>query len=811
MALDVGRPHHANMLKKWACASGGSVAWRDEGCDYAPGSWQGRTAAALSRGPWLPLAAVLAVWLAAYSMWIWQGETVPWDSKNQFYAFFRFLARSLHDGTSPFWNPYHFGGHPSIADPQSLIFSPPFLLWASLDAAPSMQAFDFIVYGHLLIGGLAMVLYGRRHGWPASASILAATIFMFGGAAAGRLNHTGIIASYGFFPLALITLEYALDRRSKLLAIMFAVVSSCIALGRNQVALMLCMLLLAIAVRDALSAERPLAYLRRRAGLLLLIGLVGAAILTVPLLLTVQFASLSNRPSLDLPTALQASLHPSSLLSMAVPNAFGSLNMMDLGYWGPQASITPEVAATDDSFNYVFFGAVPVVLVLSLGLCCRLLTQRGFRTWALVLVLCLLFSLGRFTPVFPLVFDHVPGFAYFRRPVDGMFVVGVAMAILAGQLMSGFVRCGRPPLSRVAVAAVVISVAALVAAALRIAGLTGHARAAVVEIGWAMPVVLLVAGSLWWAQSPRRRHQAAWLLTTIAIAELLSYNVASRLNGEPVAVYRPLENIAQNEQAALDLLHVELSKSHLRGDRPRVEIIGMGGAWQNLAMVHGIEVTNGYNPLRIGIYDRMISPGEAPANWRVRSFAGAFSGYDCQLARALGLAYLVIDRPISEIEQHSRPERMETLLAGPDIWIYRFNDALPRVKFHTRFQVADADALTSNGQLRFPPGAEYAIVDDETPPTAAYWSAGGIAPAGEAILLNWQQDRVEIEVFAPSAGVLVVHDTFYPGWTATIDSRPAAIMRADTLFRGVEVPAGRHLVVMQFDPLSLENLIDAAL
>ena len=25
---------------------------------------------------------------------------------------------------APFWNPYHYGGHPSVADPQSLIFAP---------------------------------------------------------------------------------------------------------------------------------------------------------------------------------------------------------------------------------------------------------------------------------------------------------------------------------------------------------------------------------------------------------------------------------------------------------------------------------------------------------------------------------------------------------------------------------------------------------------------------------------------------------------------------------------------------------------
>jgi hypothetical protein len=100
-------------------------------------------------------AAITALWLVAVSRWIVTDTVVPWDSKNQFYAFFRFLAASLHAGVSPFWNPYHYGGHPSVADPQSLIFAPAFVLWALFDPTPSLRAFDLVVYAHLLVGGSA--------------------------------------------------------------------------------------------------------------------------------------------------------------------------------------------------------------------------------------------------------------------------------------------------------------------------------------------------------------------------------------------------------------------------------------------------------------------------------------------------------------------------------------------------------------------------------------------------------------------------------------------------------------------------------
>ena len=63
---------------------------------------------------------------------------------------------------APFWNPYHYGGHPSVADPQSLIFAPAFVLWALFDPAPSIRTFDLIVYAHLLIGGLSVGVLGWR-------------------------------------------------------------------------------------------------------------------------------------------------------------------------------------------------------------------------------------------------------------------------------------------------------------------------------------------------------------------------------------------------------------------------------------------------------------------------------------------------------------------------------------------------------------------------------------------------------------------------------------------------------------------------
>src|SRR5262245_53757674 len=128
----------------------------------APQSARGGSHAWLGAAP--VAFAIACIWLLAAGHWIVTDTVVPWDAKNQFYAFFRFLASAVHAGQAPFWNPYHYGGHPSVADPQSLIFAPAFVGWAWFDPAPSMRTFDLIVYAHLLFGGLAMGAIGWRAG-----------------------------------------------------------------------------------------------------------------------------------------------------------------------------------------------------------------------------------------------------------------------------------------------------------------------------------------------------------------------------------------------------------------------------------------------------------------------------------------------------------------------------------------------------------------------------------------------------------------------------------------------------------------------
>ena len=752
-------------------------------------------------------ASVMLIWFVAAVQWPLNDMVVPWDSKNQFYAFYRFMADAINNGSSPFWNPYHYAGHPSIADPQSMIFSPVFVLWALVNPKPTLFAFDALVFAHLLVGGLALVAHGRRRGWPIAASILAAVIFMFGGPVSGRLNHVGIITAYALFPVALLWTEIALDRRSYSAALGLGTVTALIILGRSQVPLLLCLVLIILLICNL--ASRPAAgrFLQSRLGVLLVAGFTTLALISIPMLMTLQFAEFSNRPQVDQELALRSSLYPVNFATFFVPNVFGSLEPLNIGNWGPGYSTRPDVDSTDRAFNYLFVGSLPALLLVWHGFVGGRIFACGNRVFLSIAVFAALYAMGRYTPVFAFMFEYIPGIGLFRRPVGGTFIFVLSFAYLMGFLVTDYIRNGIPNLRPLAIAAAITAVAGLLVWAIIFSAISAKGWTAAFEIVKVAPIyigLILILRSL---SSPSMRTLIMGIAVAFTSGELIVCNVASPMNSEPRNNYLVLEAQTNETKLVKDLIEKDMIQHGDLGSRPRVEIIGLGGPWQNAAMIMRLEATNGYNPLRIWAYDRLVSPGETSYVRLQRSFPNSFPGYDCALGSMLGLQYIVTGQPIEQIKGPRRQTLSVELLSGPKIWIYRLANVAPRVVFDSQVLVADAEGYIDEG--RFPEtlrNGDVMVDVDDTLHQKYNLASVAIAKSSKTAITAWQPDRIEIVVDSNSSGILTLHDPWYPGWEVEVDQMPKEILRTNILFRGVEVPAGLHKVVFTYRPLSFKNL-----
>jgi hypothetical protein len=83
-----------------------------------------------------------------------------------------------------------------------------------------------------------------------------------------------------------------------------------------------------------------------------------------------------------------------------------------------------------------------------------------------------------------------------------------------------------------------------------------------------------------------------------------------------------------------------------------------------------------------------------------------------------------------------------------------------------------------------------------------YVTRAPTVPSETPRIVDYTPDRVEIEVDLQTPGIVILADVYYPGWTLTIDGKPASIYRANRMMRGAAVLSGWHTLVYSYQPES---------
>lgn len=671
----------------------------------------------------------------------------------------KLYGESLRRGELLQWTPYIYGGFPVFAEGQgSFLYPPQALLWWLL---PPVGAMNLYIILHALLMG-AGVYFLAKHitgasGWYALPAGLAGALC--GSVVVGHLRHLNPLAVIALTPWLFLAAEYFATKGRWHYGLYFGLLLAMMALAGHPnftfIAGSLATLYLPLrryAGPRADTAARSVTPLQ----LALFLGAAAAVAVLVALpqlTATVQLMQFSRRvaePANNFdPT--HGSLPWQGILGFILPY-----------YHGTPADGSLDLKATNPLFfteGFVYCGLLLFALAVA-GAIWGWSCSGAARAFTIIAVVSFLLALGdnfvlhRVLLLFPLA-------GSFRLPMR--WLLGTEISVLALSVFG------------------VRWIAELAAQYLkRGAKQPGAAGGAALAGGI---IALLCFADLY---AVTGRHVA----TDAPATHLSPSGFATRL-------LQP-----QNRGRVLALgkfqMHVMAYEQHKgwQGDRSLFEL-HTRLLPPNLSAAHHITAMNGYAILAPNYIYKLwgdAMSGEyyaAACQYNEAADVVAVDPHFITVARAFGVRY--VTSPWKMPDPFVPVWDTADVRTAVHVYAYELPGVFPRawVVPHTLVvppQDADAAVRAVTG-TSFDP-AQTAVVSGDMPvmpPDAA---------AGTADLLSVSNTYVKIRANAP--GLLVLSDTWYPRWKATVDGVEAPVLRVNSMMRGVVVPRAGSVVQMRY-------------
>lgn len=688
------------------------------------------------------------------------------------------LARDLiRDGTFPAWNPHAFAGTPLFGN-LSVGWLDPFRL--PLWILPLPYAFGVAAALKLWVAAFGTYLLVRelRLGfWPGVVAGIGFGLCAFN---VVWLTHGAQVSVAAMLPWAVLLTERIVRRGAPAAGPALAIVTAVALAGGHpgtQVHVLAGTLLFAL-VRTATLAGVPLGVRGRR---LAFVGggmLVGVLLTAVVLLPGLEAATdtIGAEARRDGGASLIGSTLPlPSLLAAAFPD-----------WWGRPSE---TLFAGPANYNERAFYAGVVALLLA---AVALVSSGAWRRKAAFLPLL---ALGLAVPLdAPLVHDVVVGLPGFDRVQDQRMLLwfSFAVSILAAFGLRAVLDAPRRQARTWVVVAAAFAGGVVAFLAIdrapgdagraldhltdRFAGLTPGALASAGVVRWLALVALVAAVlALLRARSHRARLAAALVAMLVALDMLQFANAYQPMGPQRLVIPPRTPAIAYLQQRAAD-----------------GRFVGLRGALMNdWSTVYGLRDARGYDApqpsRRFFRLWRIAHPEQVP--WRLFDVP-ALTPQGLRVLSLLGARWVVAE-PGAPLPPSSG---LSDAYRGADATIFANENAAPRARVARDVVVAgDAEhELAAVLAPAFDPRRDAVVRRVEvgaSPPSGAAGSARVIAETNASVTLRATLAR---------PGLVVLGDAWAPGWSVTVDGRPARPLQADVVMRGVAVAAGEHEIVWRY-------------
>ena len=746
----------------------------------------------------LTLVVLALVCVAALAPSIFQGKIpaqtdwvpfyAPWATGSPYLvhnptggdSFFVYLPDRLaaldqwRQGKVPLWNPYVSGGVPFLGMQTANPLDPLLVLMLLLPTGVALG----LNYALLLFAaGFGLILFLRLQGLRSPPALaVAAVAFALNPYFIYWLESRVFLAGLAMLPLALWALETTLgETKTRRSAAILALCIGYASLAGTLQTIGLFLLVLVVRTIWLLAASRKEEAVLRAGGrgLIWFGGAIatGLAIGSLPLIAGIELFTHSVRFSGD--SSYYANnnfLHWRALAMWFNPQVFGwpTENVYAVG-----AQFKRTIAS---SSGWGSLGVIPLWLAL-IALVRRAGPKRERVFWGGLAGATLLFLLLMFTPVYLLLrsaWSLIDSVDLLR----GLIVVNLAGAVLVGWGANELLTMWNRREKRWWIGSLVLYL--FLGTTILVIGRAGlavsHSLFRDLLPFWIPVIVILTMGLLPFPR-PGSSHWKVWVLCLFIGAELCRINFLYNTFSDKNTAY-PNKRMIWNLKNRLGPPNYYrfLVPLHWRHFPP------------NTSSVFGLADVRGYSNVPISRYRLLLESAEQNNDLRNNPTLGNVRS---PIYRMLGAAYV-------SAKKLGEPD-LYTVVPGWSELLFQRNDTLPRA-----FLVHDVVTVPGEREMRV------ALSDTTFQPQARIYLEADAGPAPfvqpatgneTVIITGMEPDHVQIRVEVSAPAVLVLADTYYPGWRATVDGESARILPANWGLRGVGVDAGSHQIEFRYRPL----------
>ncbi len=677
----------------------------------------------------------------------------------------------------PLWNPYEMAGKPLLANFQSGTFYPFNLL---LLIKPFEISWSVFIILQPILSAAFMFLYLRNLKLDARACILGSAAFALGGFSISWMEWGNVIHTALWLPLILLSIDKIFDIFNEISNIKnppwslepWGLGKKLNILLKNKKLTRWFLILLCSSVFSFFAGYLQvffyifivsLAYLifrwshngrNLKAVILFSINYLLFALLTLPQSLpTLQFINLSGRTLDQGPLTSAGWFIPwQNLIQFVAPDFFG--NPATLNYWG--------------IWNYAEFSGYVGIVVLFFAIVSLIgKKQKEIYFFLGVAILALIFALPN--PISAVPFNLSIPFISSAQPTRLIFLIFTALSILGA---FGFANVlARKINLKILIATGFIFSAILLTLWLIVLGKLNFQISAenllVAKRNLILPTIIFYASfaaTLGYVVIKEELTREFLILVIIAISFFDLFRFGSKFTPFTLAQYfYPKTSVIEFLQKQKGIFRIAATDSQILAP--------------NIATFYKLQSIEGYDPLYLYSYAQLIASSERSDH----SIKPPFGFNRIITPRNMGSPIINLLNVKYVLTFGDLPkENFKFVFSEGQTKVYENKNVYPRVFF------VEKSIKGSTQQLYNQDLGSTAIVSET--------GAVGNFSKGEARIVSYGENKIDIKTSNLGKGFMVLTDSFYPTWGAEIDGRRVTIYKTDLNFRGVLVPKGNHVI-----------------